>query len=736
MDPARLHRSGMIYRSRGHFEKAIDQIRAAIAICPAQADYYKDLAGIYKDMGDYEQALTCLRAAITQDSGCVEAYHDIGCLLIQLGREAEAIEALRKSIALKPDYARAYNNLALALEAQGFIAQAAACLQKSLQISPGLSEAWNNLGNLSKKKNHLARAERYYRRALACSPQMPAALNNLGLLYQQTGAFDQAISCFQKAARSAPAMIDSFINLGNTLQCMGRFRQARISYADALKIRPGHPVALFNLGVASDRIGESEAAEAFFRRALEGKPNYGQACAYLVHSLLRHCAWTEADRFNIQLDRFTSESLRLGKKPAETPFTNLVRHAEPALNLKVAQSWSLDIRNSVNPLMSTLQAARIKHHKLRIGYLSCNFGNHPTADLMSGIIAQHDRRKFEIICYHYGANDGSRQRQRIEQTCDKLVDLNALSDQAAAQLIHADRPAVLVDLVGHTRGSRLAICALRPAPVQVRYLGFAGSSGADFFDYLIGDPIATPIDQADCFSEKLILMPHSYHVNNYAADYPESLSPPRCDRTEGKTFVFCCFNTSYKIDQRTFDCWIRILEQSPTTVLWLMSQNDRTSVNLKQYAQRSGICPERLQIFNKVEKTAHFARLRRADLCLDTLQVSGAASVADALWADLPVLTVRGKHFASRMSDSILTAAGLSDLIAENDETYVRRAVEFAADPNRLRELKERVRRATESAPIFDPVLFARHLEAAYDHIWKLHQDGQAPRSIMVSDLI
>ena len=697
---------------------------------------YNELVNIYDGKRKVTQAMESFNHAIALDNENAGAYHDLGCLYLQWGKVPEAIEALRKAIALLPNYATAYNNLALAFESAGNAAQAIMCLKKALDIKPDLAEAWNNLGNQYKNLKDFSNAQQYYQKALAIDPVMPAALNNLGLLLQDMGKYEEAITFFEMAVRTLPPLLDSFINLGNVYQCVGKLRKAKSSYQNALKIKDDHPVTFFNLGVVCNSIGEPKEAEVVFKKALELKPDYEIACASLVKLLIQHCAWDELEPLNPKLDDFTSTCLRLGRRPAETPFQSLIRHCDPELNQKVARYWSSEAASSIQHITLSHHAREKKaDRKLRIGYISNNFRNHPSADLISGIIAQHNRKRFEIVCYHYGINDGSRQRKRIEQSCECFVELNAVDDQAAAERIYNDRTDILVDLVGHTEGSRIAICAFRPAPLQLRYLGFAGTCGADFYDYLIGDEIVTPADEACCFSEELILMPSSYHVNNYAIDYAED-SPSHMDSdSRREKFIFCCFNTTYKIDQHTFRCWMEILQSVPSAVLWLLSESGFANANLSKYVQKSGIAQERVQIFGKVNKYEHFKRLHQTDLFLDTFPVSGGASVADALWAGIPVLTLKGKHFASRMSDSILTASGLGDLVCNSESEFIDKAIELATIANRLPHLKKRVYNARKNSPIFNPQLFARHLEAAYEHIWQLNQAGRTPELIHVANL-
>jgi len=734
MRPEALHRLGLKNRQKGQPGYAIDLISQAIQLSPDEPEYYKDLGNSYKDCGKHNQAIECYCKAIELNREYAQAHYDLGSIFFQTDRVDDALTALRKAIQLKPDYPQAYNNLALVLGATGRPEQALACLRKALEYDADLPEVWNNIGNIYKKRRDYPTARSHYEQALKIAPDMVEALNNLGQIHQGLRNSDEAIHCFTTALKANPSFVDSYINLGNTYQYIEKLRKAKSVYRQVLNFQPDHPVAHFNLGVVAHEMGDLDEAVSCCQKALDAQPNYEKACAYLLNLLLQQCSWNEIGTLDEKLDQMTMNTLKTGNKPAETPFLNLVRRSDPAMNLAVARAWSHEFSQmAANKTLTHHRPAKHPDRKLRIGYLSNNFRNHPTADLVSGILKHHNRNQFHITCYHYGINDGSLQRQRVEKACDRFVDLYHVNDQAAAQVIHNDRVDILVDLVGHTKGTRMGICAYRPAPIQMRYLGFAGSTGADFFDYIITDKIATPPQQARYYTEQFILMPDSYHVNNYKSDYGHAVPKPgQGDGSTRKDFIFCCFNASYKIDPDTFASWIEILKYTPNSILWLLADKEITRANFKQCAEKYGIDPNRLTFFNKAQKAEHFVRLGNADLALDTFAVSGAATTADALWAGLPVLTVAGKHFASCMSDSILSAAGLSELVFDNRNAYVRKAVELSNNRIQLRSIQEKVKQARQSSPLFDPRRFTQHLEGAFRESRNIYLNNQPPDMIQL----
>jgi protein O-GlcNAc transferase len=371
--------------------------------------------------------------------------------------------------------------------------------------------------------------------------------------------------------------------------------------------------------------------------------------------------------------------------------------------------------------------------KITIGYLSNNFKNHPTAQLIRGIFKLHDRNRFNVFCYSFGENDRSSYREEIRRDCDRFVDIIEMGHVEAARRIHEDGVDVLVDLCGFTQGHRLSIAALRPAPLQVRWLGMAGTCGVDFFDYLITDEIVTPPDATSCYSETFVFMPHCYQVNHAhhkIADIAwtrEDLNLP----IRGP--VYCCFCTHYKIDPDLFDSWMNILKRVPGSVLWLLGGGADVQKNLRRSAETRGVDSQRIVFAPKLSKSEHLARLRMADLALDTHIVNGAITTSDALYAGVPVVTCRGTHFASRMASSILHAVSLDELVADDRSRYEMIAIRLGKDPSALTSLKARLCRNIFSQPLFDTRGFVRSMEQAYTEMWNRHRQGRPKRIIRAS---
>jgi protein O-GlcNAc transferase len=557
---------------------------------------------------------------------------------------------------------------------------------------------------------------------------------NLCVVLRDIGEFREAERSGRRAVTINPESFQAWHNLANVYKDMGYFPEAISCYEKAKTLNPESNPTYTGLGIAYNVLGNTDLAVQCFKTALSANPSETTAVINLYHIAMLACDWTQAAHYENIVKYTTLESIQSNRHPAETAFINIIRSDDPGLNLAVARSWSMDIAKKMTNAICSLDFARStnKDGKIRIGYLSNNFGDHPTGHITRRLYPLHDRNRFEITCFSYGPKDVSQYRHVIEKGCDHFVNIRDLSFSQAASVINGHGINILIDLVGYMKDERLSIAALRPAPVQVRWLGMAGTTGADFFDYIITDRIVTPPEHARFYSEKFIYLPHCYQIN----DNQPFVHPDRKGRAEFKLpendFVFCCFNTSYKINAIIFDLWMRILRRTPRSVLWLMANSDRMKERLRDAANKKGIDDRRLIFAEKVTKPEHLARLAAADLALDTHLVNGAASTSDALWAGVPVLTVQGNHFASRMASSILTAAGLPDLIARNLIEYEEKAVTLAQDKNEFGPIKQALQSTVPESPLFNTEQFVRDLEKGYELIWNRHLNGEDPRLIEV----
>ncbi len=667
----------------------------------------------------------------------------------------EAEQCYRQILATQPNHAEALHLLGILAHCDKKYDEAIRLISRAIQISPDNPHYYTNLGTAFKLRNKFDEAIMSYQKAVEIKPDFPDAWYNMGNALKAKKRMDEAFACYHRVIQLKPDFADAYNNMGTGLKDLGRLDEAVPYFQKAIEVKPDFIEVYYNLGCALKDMGKIEDAIPCFQKVVQFKPHFTDAYDSLAHQYQHACDWDAYPALQRRIDELSRENLKKGLKAVENPFSNISRHAEPAYNLEVARSWAANL----TPQPPSLKGKGGKSNSplrfgegaggggLRIGYLSNDFRNHPVAHLIAGLFKVHDRKEFEIFCYSYGWDDGSVHRQRIRQDCDRFVDLFGLNDEDAARRIHEDGVDILVDLMGHTKSNRLEICAFRPAPIQVTYLGFPGTSGAKFFDYMITDRIVTPENHAQWYSEQLVFMPDCYQVN----DQFQPISPKQMKRADvdlpdlemrnekslltshsSLPFVFCSFNQPYKIEPVMFDVWMNILRQVPNSVLWLLWRSQLTENNLKKEAQKRGIHPNRLIFAPKVPKDEHLARHKLADLALDTRIYNGHTTTSDALWAGVPVIAMIGTHFASRVSSSILNAVGCP-LIARNLQEYQDFAVRLANNPNELNMIRQKLAKYRLTQPLFDTPRFARNLENAYRQMWEIFKSGQSPRQIYPS---
>ncbi len=732
--PDSLHLLGVLAYQVGKIDIAVTLISKAIQNNPDNPSFYNNFGNVLKEQGKFNEAVSCYQKALKLKPDYAEACNNMGNTFKEQGELNEAVSCYQKAVKLKPDYAEAYNNMGNVFKDQNKLTDAVLCYEKALEFKPNLPEAHNNMGNAFKDQHKLDDAILCYQKALELRPNFNEAYNNMGTALQDQGKSTEATSCYKKALEIKPDYVSAYYNLGHVFQGQGEFDEAISCYRKALELRPDYAEAYNNMGAMFQEQSELNEAISCYQKAVELKPDYAEAYNNLFHQFQQACAWQKTKGLADKLDGFTAKALDSGTKTGETPFVNLMKYTDPARNFTVAKSWSCDIERTVSNLKNYFphDVRKSSKTKITIGYLSNDFRNHPMAHLMLGLFGLHNRNEFSIFCYSYGEDDASTYRAQIRRDCDRFVDIHNLNDTAAAKCIYEDQVDILVDLKGYTRGNRIGIYALRPAPVQVRYLGLAGTTGADFFDYIITDRIVTPEEHARYYSENFAYMPHSYQVNDHTQEISnKDWKKADFGLPEG-SFVFCSFNQSYKIEPVMFNSWMKIIQQIPESVLWLQGTNETAKKNLRLEAEVRGMKSDRLIFAEKLSKSEHLARLRLADVALDTRIVSGAATTSDALWVGLPVITLQGSNFASRMSSSILTAIGLSELVVHSIEEYESLAIDLAHNPGKLQAIRQKLARNLTTEPLFDTPRFARNLEKAYREMWKIFMAGESPRQIEV----
>lgn len=720
-----LHLAGVCAHNRGDHAIAAKRIRRAVAMSPENSGFRLNLGHILLASGNSEAAKASYRHILDSQPDHTDAMFALGNLCHQNAAYDQAIKWYQRLVTLKPGHAQAHHNMGVSYQAAGQYAAAIDSYQEAVRLDGNMSEAWFGLGNGFIETDREAEAVAAFESALLLKPDFVDARFNLGNLYKKRGDLQKAAAHYIDLLKINPLMADVHNNLGTVFENQSRFSDSIACYRTAVKIKPDFPEAWYNLSLALQDAGQVDLALMHLTQALDLAPDNAEALSLMVYLKRRLCDWNGIEELDRRLDELTRQSLSLKEKPAEGPFLNLSRHADPAINYAVARAWSQSLSAGLMPVPNepsgtsgTPSVAKEKTGKLTIGYISNNFRNHPTAHLIRRLFALHDRCAFNIYAYSYGKDDGSLYRRQIEADCDRFVDLLGKNDRVAAKTIQADGVDILVDLVGFMKGNRIGIHARRPAPVQARYLGFAGTTGAEFFDYLIADRTVIPQNHQQYYQEDIVYLPDCYQIN----DNQPLVTDKRYSREDfglsGESFVLGCFCSHYKLDPVMFDAWLRILAQTEPSLLWLMPGSQTAETNLRKTASQAGIDPDRLVFADKLSKADHLARLKLVDLGLDTRIVNGAATTSDCLWAGVPVITLEGSHFASRMSASILSAIGMNDLVTRSLASYEALAVELCRSSEKLSALRNRLAENRRSGPLFDTARCTRHLEAAYQRMW------------------
>jgi protein O-GlcNAc transferase len=698
-----LQRAVAFHRA-GDMKNAQAGYKNVLAIDPRHPDALHLMGCMASTKGHYEEAVLLIRQAIQQFPNSDIYYNNLGNALARLNRHSEAVDAYKTALKINPSSVDALNNLATNLKELGKTIESLSFFQKALQINPDAVEVHNNMGN---------------------------TLTELGQI-------EAAMECYHEAIRLKPDYAIAYNNLGSALRSREQFQLAVESYCRSIEANPEYAEAINNLGETLADMGKPDEAISFFKKAIEFKSDFDLAISNLLYASIRVCDWATSLRLNSVLDNFTEGAIQDHRCPVEDPFLNLVRHDSPRLNYKIAAAWSalagqhVGGRNRHYHFMDRPRGNR----KLVIGYLSNNFHDHPMSHLFLGLLAMHNRDAVEVRCFSSGRDDGSSYRSRIAQASDKFVDIRGMSHREAADCIFANKVDILVDLMGHTKGNRLSVCALKPAPIQVRYLGMAGTTGATFFDYLIADAMVVPEAHFPFYSERIVHLPHCYQVNDNQQEASQQCFQKKDAGLPESGFVFCSFNQPYKIDPVVYGAWMKILQSVPQSVLWLQGGNALAEQNLIRHAEAGGVDGDRIIFAPRVPKAEHLARLSLADLGLDTRLVSGAATTSDALWAGVPVITLKGSHFSSRMSASILSAVGLGELVMGNIDDYVATATSLATCPELLLSKKDFLKDHLSASKLFDSRGIANHIEAAYLCMWQRYCSDGKPKHIASKDLL
>ena len=567
------------------------------------------------------------------------------------------------------------------------------------------------------QQGKLAEAEKLYQEILQQEPTYFDVLHMLAVVALQTRRIERGVELISEAIELDPNVAAAHSDLGLALSDLNRNEEALASYDKAIALKPDFAKAYYNRGNTLNQMKRYEEALASYNKALALKPDYPFLYGMWLHTKMIICDWDNLESEVAQL----VEKIKCAEK-ISPPFTILSTSSSLDMQLRASEIWAL----AKHPLNKTLPkiTKRQRRDKIRIGYFSADLGEHPTAYLSAELFEKHDRSQFEVTAFSFGQN--------TNETFDRFIDVGNQSDRDAALLARKLEIDIAVDLMGHTQDSRTTIFAMRAAPVQVTYLGYPGTMGAEYIDYLIADSILIPASNQKYFSERIVYLPHSYQ----ASDTKRRIADKSFTRAEvglpEDAFVLCCFNQAVTINPNIFDLWMRFLRNINNSVLWLLADNVTATRNLKREARNRGISEDQLIFAPRLPMADHLARHKLADLFLDTLPFNAHATASDALWAGLPVLTCVGETFPGRVAASLLNAIGLPELITSTTQEYETLATELATNPEKLAAIKHKLASNRLTTPLFDTQKFTRHIEAAYTMMYERYQADLPPDHIYV----
>ncbi len=636
---------------------------------------------ILKSLHRPREALVQFNKALALNGLVAETWNNRGTIFNELKQHRDAISDFDKSVSLNPNYAEAFCNKGKSLTELKRYEEALAAYDKALAIKPGLPEAWLGRGNVFAKLRRWEESFAAYDRVLASKQDLAEAWLGRGNVFAKLKRHDEAFAAYDKALTLNPNLVNAWFGRGNVFSDLKRYEEAADAYARVLKADPQHPFT-------------------------KGR---------LLHHKMLSCDWRAVDALIAEID----DDVNAGKPSAEPFGWQGVARSQRSLQL-CAEIFNKETHPENSKAAADYRLAN--HKKIRIGYSSGELREQATSHLIVGVLELHDQSRFEIYGVDNGWDDRSVIRKRINASVKKIIDISNLSDASAAAAIRENEIDILVNLNGYFGEERMAVFAQRPAPIQVNYLGFPGTLGAPYIDYIIADKVVVPHNHQKFYSERAAYLPSCYQAN----DRKKAISSHNFTRAEfglpERAFVFCCFNNNYKILPDVFDSWMRVLGRVNDSVLWLTEDNDSAASNLRKEAAARRIDPQRLLFAKRLPLADHLGRHRLANLFLDTLPYNAHTTASDALWAGLPVLTQIGETFPGRVSASLLNAIGLSELITSTPQAYENLAIELATKPEKLAAIKDKLANNRLTTPLFDTQLFTRHIEAAYTAMYEQFQ--------------
>jgi predicted O-linked N-acetylglucosamine transferase (SPINDLY family) len=674
----------------------------------------------YTEQANFSQAKPLFEYILKILPKNFDALHAMGFICGIENNHQEAFNYSLRALKIKPNDLEANINCAKALQAIGKHLDSLKYHQKAIFLSPNNHMVWLGSGRSLQCLKRYDEAIAHYDKALNLDPKFTAAWSNKGDTLNELRCYDDAIAHFDKALILNPEFAGAWSNKGNALSKLKRYDEAIAHYDKALSLKPDYAEGWSNKAVTLHELKRYDEAIAHYDKALSLKPDIDWISGDLLHTKMKICSWSGL----IESLENISKKVVANEKVA-TPFSLLALNDDTLLHKKSSEIY-IQSRHPFNPVLGPI-LKRPQAKKIRLGYFSADFHNHATGCLMAELFELHDKSQFELVGFSFGPMANDEMRQRLEKSFDQFIEVGRKSDVEIAKLSRDLNIDIAVDLKGFTQDARTGIFSHRAAPIQVSYLGYPGTLGAEYIDYIIADKTLVPPQSQQFYSEKVVHLRSSYQVN----DRKRLISDRQFTRQELRLpenrFVFCCFNNNFKILPATFEGWMRILKAVEGSVLWLLQDNSWAVENLKKEAEKQGISADRLVFAERLPLPEHLARHRQADLFLDTFPYNAHTTASDALWSELPVLTLMGRSFASRVAASLLNAVDLPELITSTQEKYEALAIELAINSQKLTNIKVKLAINRLTTPLFDTPLFTKNLETTYIKMYERYQADLGP---------
>ena len=757
-NPKFLANLGVIFIELKKYDMALEIYNKCLIIQPDNFVFHDNLGITLHYLNQFEDAIKSFSASIALKNDYIPAHLHMGLVFDHLNKNNEAIASFNKAIAIQPELMSAHLykantlcklkqfdeaifiykhillkdsenlgaliNYSAALYLKGEFQDAVHYSSKALEINSANSDALSNRGIALLKLNDYINARKDLTAAKQLNPEDYEILNNLGACLTKLYLFDEAFENFEIALNININYADAYSNRGNTYKELKQYEAAVASYNKAISLNPQYAEAYANRGLVLQELKLLEEALTSYHQAIELMPDCEYLFGNLLHTRMLMCNWQD---FETNLEDLLSK-ISNGKKSSPS-FSVLGLIDSLSIQRKASEIWIND-KNQFNASLGLIPKRQHKN-KIRIGYYSADFREHPVSFLIAELFELHDLRNFELFAFYSGPVDSSNMHKRVASAVDRFIDIRLKSDAEVAQLSRDVGIDIAIDLTGLTQNDRVGIFSYRAAPVQLSYIGYLGTMGAEYFDYLIADKTIIPIESQQYYKEKIVYLPN-YQVNDSKRDIADKIFTKVDLNLPEDGFVFCCFNNSYKITPPTFDGWMRILTAVPDSVLFLYAENKWAEDNLKLEAEKRGVSQTRLVFGARIGRSEYLARYRTADLFLDTLPYNAGTTASDALWAGLPVLTCMGESFASRVAASLLNAIELPELITTTQEQYEATAIELATNSGKLKVIKDKLERNRLTTALFDTPRFTNHIEAAYTKMYERYQSNMSPDNIYI----